>query len=113
MIQPPTVGQRPASGPSAVWVNKPKAGELPVGVTHHTFDSGANKAEVGYCIYLPPGYDPEDEKRYPVIYNLHGAGDNELHGFDDVHVLDAGIRAGRWPAMIVVLPNGGMRTVAL
>ena len=86
---------------------------MPVGVTHHTFDSGANKAEVGYCIYLPPGYDPEDEKRYPVIYNLHGAGDNELHGFDDVHVLDAGIRAGRWPAMIVVLPNGGMRTVAL
>ena len=79
-------------------------------MAHHTFYSPANKAEVGYCIYLPPGYDPRADKRYPVIYNLHGAGDNELHGFDDVKVLDAGIRAGRWPAMIVVLPNGGMRT---
>ena len=79
-------------------------------MTHHTFYSAAHKADVGYCIYLPPGYDARADKRYPVIYNLHGAGDNELHGFDDVRVLDAGIREGRWPAMIAVLPNGGMRT---
>ena len=109
-MRSPTLGQRQQSGPSAVWVNQPTVGELPVGVTHHTFYSEANKAEVGYCIYLPPRYDPEEHKRYPVIYNLHGAGDNELHGFDDVEVLDAGVRAGRWPAMLVVLPNGGMRT---
>ena len=101
-------------GPSAVWVNRPEANhpaiQLPDGVTHHTFYSRAHKADVGYCIYLPPGYDAQADKRYPVIYNLHGAGDNELHGFDDVRVLDAGIREGRWPAMIVVLANGGMRT---
>ena len=103
------IGAARRSGPSAVWVNRPKDGELPDGVPHHTFYSEANKAEVGYCIYLPPDYGPQEDRRYPVIYNLHGAGDNELHGFDDVKVLDAGIRAGRWPAMVVVLPNGGMR----
>ncbi len=97
-------------GPSAIWVNKPEANRLPDGVTHHTFHSTAHETDVGYCIYLPPGYDARPHRRYPAIYNLHGAGDNELHGFDDVKVLDAGIREGRWPAMIAVLPNGGMRT---
>lgn len=101
-------------GPSAIWVNKPEASNssshLPNGVTHHTFHSTAHKTDVGYCIYLPPDYDARPNERYPVIYNLHGAGDNELHGFDDVRVLDRGIREGRWPAMIAVLPNGGMRT---
>lgn len=98
------------SGSSAVWINKPDPNELPDGVTHHTFYSEANKVDVGYCIYLPPSYDSDKDKRYPVIYNLHGAGGNELHSFYDVEVLDAGIRAGRWPEMIVVLPNGGQRT---
>ena len=79
-------------------------------MTHHTFYSTAHETDVGYCIYLPPGYDARPHERYPVIYNLHGAGDNELHGFDDVKVLDRGIRESRWPAMIAVLPNGGMRT---
>jgi len=79
-------------------------------VTHRTFHSDAHAADVGYCIYLPPGYESDAGERYPVIYNLHGADGNELHGFDDVAVLDAGIRDGRWPPMIVVLPNGGKRT---
>lgn len=103
-------GKSVSSGPSATWVNKPEPGQLPEGVTHQTFYSEAQKEDVGYCIYLPPGYDPEAAKRYPVIYNLHGAGDNELHGFIEMEVLDAGIREGRWPEMIVVLANGGMRT---
>ena len=77
-------------GPSAIWVNKPEAGQLPDGVTHHTFYSEVQKEDVGYCIYLPPGYDPEDSGRYPVIYNLHGAGDSDASG-DEVseHVLFA------------------------
>ena len=104
------VAPTPSHGPSAVWVNKPGPGELPPGVVHRTFRSEAHRTDVGYCIYLPPGYRANGLERYPVIYNLHGAGGNELHGFDDVAVLDAGIRAGRWPAMIMVFPNGGMRT---
>ena len=99
-----------SNGASAVWVNKPRTGQLPRGVSHRTFHSEAHGADVGYCIYLPPGYETNGDSRYPVIYNLHGAGGNELHGFDEVAVLDRGIRDGRWPPMIVALPNGGKRT---
>lgn len=92
------------------WVNTPKPGTLPVGVTHHTFFSKALGREVGYCVYLPPGYETETTRRYPVIYNLHGAGGNELHSFTDAKVLHDGIVAGRWAPMIMVLPNGGQAT---
>lgn len=93
-----------------MWVNRPEPGQLPCRVTHRTFHSDIHQADVGYCIYLPPGYDPGADKRYAVIYNLHGADGNELHGFLEARVLDAGILAERWPAMIMVMPNGGKRT---
>jgi S-formylglutathione hydrolase FrmB len=79
-------------------------------VSHRTFFSQALNREVGYCIYLPPGYEAETTRRYPVIYNLHGAGGNELHSFTDVKALHDGIVAGRWAPMILALPNGGAAT---
>src|SRR6188768_859363 len=63
------------------WVNEPKPGTLPERTTHHRFFSKALNQDVGYCIYLPPGYETDPARRYPVIYNLHGAGGNELHSF--------------------------------
>lgn len=91
------------------WVNRPSAA-LPKGVVHRTYASKALGKEVGYCLYLPPSYQSEAGKRYPVIYNLHGAGGNELHGFEEARLLDKGIREGRWPEMILVMPNGGKAT---
>ena len=85
----PAVSQRP----SAVWVNQPRAGELPRRVTHRTLFSEAHETDVGYCIYLPPDYETNADERYPVIYNLHGANGNELHGFDEVKVLDRAFAA--------------------
>jgi S-formylglutathione hydrolase FrmB len=32
---------------------------------------------VPYCILLPPSYDGEKTRRYPLLYFLHGLGDNE------------------------------------
>jgi S-formylglutathione hydrolase FrmB len=32
---------------------------------------------VNYCVLLPPSYDGEKTRRYPVLYFLHGLGDNE------------------------------------
>jgi enterochelin esterase-like enzyme len=99
---------RPAS---IVWANElPENKKLPPNTTHRTFESKVAGEAVGYCIYLPPGYDEELDRRYPVIYNLHGNGGNEFHSFEDVTLLHEGILSGKWPPMIVALPNGGTST---
>jgi len=33
--------------------------------------------QVHYCVLLPPGYDAARSRRYPVLYFLHGLGENE------------------------------------
>jgi S-formylglutathione hydrolase FrmB len=33
--------------------------------------------EVPYCVVLPPTYDADGVHRYPVLYDLHGLGDDE------------------------------------
>jgi S-formylglutathione hydrolase FrmB len=38
---------------------------------------------VNYCAVLPPGYDSDKARKYPVLYFFHGLGDNEqmfVHG---------------------------------
>ncbi len=32
---------------------------------------------VGYCVMLPPSYDTEKARRYPILYFLHGLGEND------------------------------------
>lgn len=93
-----------------MWVQSPVP-ELPAGVTHHTYRSEAMKRDVGYCLYLPPGYEKNPTRRYPVIYHLHGAGGNECRSVYSAKVLHEGILAGRWPELIMVFPNGGRSTM--
>ena len=33
--------------------------------------------KVPYCVLLPPSYDADNSRRYPVLYFLHGLGENE------------------------------------
>ncbi len=95
------------------WVHEePRERDLPVPdyYQHKTFFSKAAGQAVGYCIYLPPDYDRNSSKRYPVIYNLHGNGGNEWNRGQECRVLHEGIVAGKWPPMIMVFPNGGKTT---
>ncbi|MBI5802614.1 MAG: hypothetical protein HZA92_18060 [Verrucomicrobia bacterium] len=94
-----------------MWVAKPLPSSFPANVTHHTYRSAVMKRDVGYCLYLPPGYAQDTARRYPVIYNLHGAGGNETRATFSAEVLHAGILAGRWPEIIMVFPNGGRSTM--
>ncbi len=58
-------------------------------------------------VYLPPGYS--DEKRYPVLYLLHGIGGDETEWIRFATpdaLLDNLIADGKAPPMIVVMPNG-------
>jgi enterochelin esterase-like enzyme len=93
-----------------MWVTSPVP-QLPAGVTHHTFTSASMKREVGYCIYLPPGYEKDEDRRYPVICHLHGAGGNETRSVYSATVLHEGILAGKLPEIIMVFPNGGRSTM--
>lgn len=100
------------SGPSIVWVNKPKdeQAKLPQGTRHLTFRSDLVEQDVGYCVYLPPGYQAKPNRRYPVIYNLHGNGGNEFSSIDSIRLLHQQIKTGIVPPMIMVLFNGGHST---
>lgn len=102
---------KPAVPSSIEWVNQPKEKQvIPEGVTHHTFHSKVVDQEIGYCIYLPSGYEAFPDKRYPVIYTLHGNGGNEFTVIDSAVRLHQGIEEGKWPPMIQVFPNGGHST---
>ena len=64
------------------------------------------------AVYLPPGYDSEPDRRYPVVYLLHGIFDDYgvwLGHFDVPHILDRLIAAGELPEVLMVMPNGGNR----
>jgi enterochelin esterase-like enzyme len=58
-------------------------------------------------VYLPPKYS--SDKKYPVLYLLHGIGGNELEWKGYVHadaVVDNLITADKAVPMIIVMPNG-------
>jgi len=65
------------------------------------FASAAAKSDVSYYIYLPPGY-ATGSNRYPVVYWFHGAYGRPYSATPVVQRLDAAIRAGEAPQMIVV-----------
>lgn len=88
------------------WVNPPKA-KL-AGVKHATFHSPSMKVDVGYCIYLPPEYSKASEKRFPVVYYLHGGRPgSETKSIKLAKFIHEHIRSERVPDMIYVFVNGG------
>ncbi|WP_460980830.1 alpha/beta hydrolase [Spirosoma fluminis] len=64
---------------------------------------------VKYSIFLPPDYYTSN-RRYPVVYLLHGYGDDETgwvqFGEAD-RITDEKIKSGELPPMIIVMPNAG------
>ncbi len=63
--------------------------------------------DMPYYIYLPPDYGTAD-RRYPVLYMLHGLGGHreEWIVYDLVNIADREIVNGNIPPMIIVLPQG-------
>jgi S-formylglutathione hydrolase FrmB len=41
------------------------------------FNSHILKRAVRYCVMLPPNYEKDSNRKYPVLYFLHGLGENE------------------------------------
>lgn len=89
------------------WVSPSKSKNLPAGVKHGTFKSSSMGIDVGYYIYLPPGYD-EGTQRYPVVYHLHGGRPGaESKSFHLASFVHAAIEKGTIEPTIYVFPNGG------
>jgi len=91
------------------WVNPFSEGKYP-GVKHATFRSLSMDVDVGYCIYLPPGYEElqNEDRRYPVVYYLHGGRPgNETKSVALSTFVDEAIRAGKVSPAIYVFVNGG------
>ena len=60
-----------------------------------------------YAVYLPPDYETS-EREYPVLYLLHGGGDDHTGWvqFGEVlHITDQAIRAGKATPMVIVMPD--------
>ena len=65
------------------------------------------KQERKYAVYLPPDYD-NSERSYPVLYLLHGAGDDQTGWvqFGEVqHIADKAIKSGKSTAMVIIMPD--------
>jgi enterochelin esterase-like enzyme len=72
-----------------------------------TVSSKILKSERKYALYLPPGYETS-QRSYPVLYLLHGAGDDQTGWvqFGEVqHIADKAIADGTATAMIIVMPD--------
>jgi len=69
-------------------------------------------AERDVTVYLPPSYGSEPDRRYPVLYMLHGFTDTdsqwfgwENHWIDLYHVIEEALSTGNTKEMMVVMPN--------
>lgn len=73
------------------------------------FGSSLLNRPVRYSITLPDDYYTSN-RRYPVVYLLHGFGDDEtgwIQFGEADRILADGIKSGALPPMILVMPDGG------
>jgi S-formylglutathione hydrolase FrmB len=75
-------------------------------------NSAILKHPVRYCVYLPSGYDAgatqHPARRYPILYFLHGLGDNEQTLFNSGGwtLLDDLRNQGKMGDFLIVAPEG-------
>lgn len=86
-----------------------KVSDVPHGTVSKTWvPSGKLNKDRRMTVYTPAGYESGD-KRYPVLYLLHGMGGDE-NAWSELgratQILDNMIASGNAEPMIVVMPNG-------
>ena len=89
------------------WVNPPVA-STPKTVKHATFKSPSMGVSVGYYIYLPTHYSEAPERRFPVVYYLHGGRPgSELKSVRLANHIHPAMEWGKVSPVIYVFVNGG------
>ncbi len=72
-----------------------------------SMESKLLKMERKYAVYLPPDYE-SSQRSYPVLYLLHGGGDDQsgwVQFGEVLHIADKAIREGRATPMIIAMPD--------
>jgi len=101
-----TLAQPDWSKGQTEWIDPVK--EAPKYASYQLFPSPSRgeNTMASYLIYLPPTYQTETNKRYPVIYWLHGGGGNQREGAWMVEQIDQSINEKTMPEVIIVLVQG-------
>ena len=75
--------------------------------------SEINGLERHINVYVPAEYEQNPDKKYPVLYLVHGWGEDE-NGWSNqgqmANIMDGLIAAGKAVPMIVVMPSGDIKT---
>ena len=94
---------QPPAPAASRWVTPAMEGR---GLSQQVFESKATGSRVSYHLYRPAAYDREPQRRFPVVYWLHGSGGG-LPGISQLATrIDDAIEAGAAPACLVVFVNG-------
>ncbi|UCF38504.1 MAG: esterase family protein [Acidobacteriota bacterium] len=80
--------------------------------TGRVFDSLTMQSEIlegerRYAVYLPPDYETS-QRSYPVLYLLHGGGDDQsgwIQFGEVLHIADKAIQSGRATPMVIAMPD--------
>ncbi|MEI6178834.1 MAG: alpha/beta hydrolase-fold protein, partial [Verrucomicrobiota bacterium] len=83
---------------------------VPHGTVHmHSYFSDSLQRRRRLRVYTPPGYELNENQRYPTLYLFHGTGDTEATwtDFGRAHlILDNLIATGKAVPMLLVMPDG-------
>jgi enterochelin esterase-like enzyme len=82
-------------------------------IRHIDYWSDVNGLERPINVYVPPEYESQPDKKYPVLYLVHGWGEDENGWSVQGHmanIMDGLIEAGKAVPMIVVMPSGDIKT---
>lgn len=75
--------------------------------------SDINGMERHINVYVPAEYEQNPDKKYPVLYLVHGWGEDENGWSNQGHmanIMDGLIETGKAVPMIVVMPSGDIKT---
>ena len=92
--------------PPQIW----EALDVPHGaISIHSFRSKARGDWRKFRVYTPPDYDKHPDQKFPVLYLLHGSGDQD-GGWSVVGranlIADNLLADGKMKPMLIVMPNG-------
>ncbi|MCI0428154.1 MAG: esterase family protein, partial [Nitrospiraceae bacterium] len=99
----PVWAQQPVTEASR-WIEPTR--EEPAGTKYKTFQSKTIGAPASCLLYLPPEYELQTNRRYPVLYWFPGGQLDQRTGGSVVAILDRAIRETRLPPLIIVVPHG-------